>query len=98
MKTAADLTDDEKQHLRQILHRSDTLTTVNQLVSDFAGMVRERRGRHLDTWIADATDSGITHLRSFANGLLNDYDAVRNGLTLDWSSGAQSKATSIASR
>ncbi|WP_329409235.1 transposase [Nocardia vinacea] len=88
MKPSADLTDDEKQHLQQILHRSDTLTTVNKLVSDFAGMVRERRGRHLDTWIADATNSGITHLSSFATGLLNDYDAVRNGLTLEWSSGA----------
>jgi len=88
MKPAADLTDDEKQHLKQILHHSDTLTTVNQLVSDFAGMVRERQGRHLDTWIAAAKDSRITHLHSFANGLLNDYDAVRNGLTLAWSSGA----------
>ncbi|MFI6369161.1 transposase [Nocardia sp. NPDC050630] len=32
--------------------------------------------------------SGIKQLTSFADGLLKDYDAVRNGLTLEWSSGA----------
>jgi transposase len=47
-----------------------------------------RCGRHLDTWIADAKASDIPQLQGFAAGLLKDYDAVRNGLTLEWSSGA----------
>jgi transposase len=51
-------------------------------------MLRERRGRHLDTWIADAKASDIPQLQGFAAGLLKDYDAVRNELTLDCSSGA----------
>ncbi|MGK8557472.1 hypothetical protein [Nocardia gipuzkoensis] len=42
---------------------------------------------HLRNWIA-AKGSGISHLSGFADGLLEDYDAVRNGLTFDWSSGA----------
>lgn len=40
-----------------------------------------------DTLIA-AKGSGISHLSGFADGLLEDYDAVHNGLTFDWSSGA----------
>jgi len=64
------------------------LRTVNDLVSDFAGMTRERQGHHLNTWIAAAQASGIPPLRRFATGLLADYDAVRAGLTLPWSSGA----------
>lgn len=51
-------------------------------------MARERQGDHLDAWIAAAQASGIPPLRSFATGLLADYDAVRAGLTLLWSSGA----------
>jgi len=64
------------------------LRTVNDLVSDFAGMTRERQGHHLNTWISAAQASGIPPLRRFATGLLADYDAVRAGLTLPWSSGA----------
>ncbi|KOX18466.1 transposase [Saccharothrix sp. NRRL B-16348] len=51
-------------------------------------MLRQRQGRHLDTWIAHAQASDIQQMQGFAAGLLKDYDAVRNGLTLAWSSGA----------
>jgi transposase len=51
-------------------------------------MARERHGLHLDTWIAAAADCGIAQLEAFADGLTMDYDAVRNGMTLAWSSGA----------
>ncbi|WP_189171197.1 transposase [Pilimelia anulata] len=37
--------------------------------------------------MAEARASGIPQLSRFATGLLNDYDAVRNGLTLTWNSG-----------
>jgi hypothetical protein len=33
--------------------------TLDQLVSDFAGMARERHGHHLNTWIAAAQPSDI---------------------------------------
>lgn len=88
MRPIADRSDDENAQLKRILERCDTLKRINELVSDFAGMARERHGRHLDTWIAAANDSGIAQIEAFADGLTKDYDAVRNGLTLDWSSGA----------
>ncbi|WP_157229028.1 transposase [Nocardia brevicatena] len=82
------LADEDKTELRRVLDRCATLRQVDQLVSDFAGMTRHRQGRHLDTWIAQATSSGIPAIAGFAAGLLEDYDAVRNGLTLEHSSGA----------
>lgn len=88
IRPAADRTEQEQADLTKILDRCPTLKTVDRLVGDFAGMLRERRGQHLDAWIADAQASDIPHLQGFAAGLLKDYDAVRNGLTLDWSSGA----------
>ncbi|MFI5783430.1 transposase [Nocardia sp. NPDC051570] len=51
-------------------------------------MLRHRRGQHLDAWIAAAQASDVAQLQGFAAGLLKDYDAVRNGLTLPWISGA----------
>lgn len=88
MRPTDKLTDDEHQQLRDVLGRCETLRAVNELVSDFAGMARGRKGQHLDTWIASAQASNISPLRGFATGLLADYDAVRAGLTLHWSSGA----------
>jgi hypothetical protein len=38
--------------------------------------------------VANAQASDFAPLRGFAAGLLKDYDAVRAGLTLHWSSGA----------
>ena len=82
------LTVEELEQLRDLLGRCETLRAVNDLVSDFAGMARRRQGQHLNTWIAAAQASDIPQLRGFATGLLSDYDAVRAGLTLHWSSGA----------
>jgi hypothetical protein len=40
--------------VRHILQRCPTLRTLNELVSDFAGMARQRHGQHLNTWAATA--------------------------------------------
>jgi transposase len=39
-------------------------------------------------WINDAAGSSFSELRGFATGLRADFDAVRAGLTQQWSSGA----------
>jgi hypothetical protein len=38
--------------------------------------------------IEQTEQANIPELRSFANGLRKDWDAVTAGLTMDWSSGA----------
>jgi transposase len=88
IRPAAERTDREQADLARILDRCDSLRTVDELVSDFAGMLRQRQGQHLDTWITQARASAVAQLTGFAAGLLKDYDAVRNGLTLPYSSGA----------
>ena len=54
----------------------------------FTALVRQLGGARLPTWIADASQAPFPEVRSFAKGLLNDLDAVTNGLTTTWSSGA----------
>lgn len=77
---AVDRSRSEQADLARILERCPVLRALDELVSDFGGMLPQRQGEHLDTWIAKAQASDIGALRGFAAGLLKDYDAVRNML------------------
>ena len=51
-------------------------------------MLTGRHGDRLQDWITDVASTDAPPLRSFANGLRHDLDAVTAGLTTDYSSGA----------
>ena len=51
-------------------------------------MVRRLEGENLDGWLKDAEESRSTAMRSFALGLRKDLDAVKAGLTQEWSNGS----------
>jgi hypothetical protein len=53
IRPAAKRTEQDQADLARILARCPILRTVDQLVSDFAGMLPYRQGQHLDTWIAN---------------------------------------------
>ena len=50
-------------------------------------MLRRLEGEDLEGWLKDAEESTSTAMRSFALGLKKDLDAVRAGLTQEWSNG-----------
>jgi len=82
------LNEEERLELTKILDRSAALTVTSRQVREFAEMLTQRQGERLGDWMRDVQDNGAPALRSFANGLRNDLDAVTAGLTLDYSSGA----------
>ena len=57
------------------------------LAQDFVTLVRQQQPTQLDLWLTRATTSTIEALRRFATGLYEDYEAVKAGVTLPWSSG-----------
>lgn len=57
------------------------------LAQDFAHMLREQEPDKLDDWLKRATQSCLVALSGFAKGLMDDYEAVKAGLTLKWSNG-----------
>lgn len=63
------------------------LETAYQLAQDFRAMVATRQESILNRWLTEAKGSGIAELRSFAAGILRDFDAVRAALTLSYSNG-----------
>jgi transposase len=84
----ASLDEQEKQQRADILGRCPELDALAGHVRTFAKMMANLDGHLLDEWIATARGSGPAPLAAHAHGLTADYDAVRNGLTLPYSSGA----------
>jgi transposase len=81
------LTDDEQQQLTSARARCPHLDALAGHVTEFAKILTGRHGDRLDAWIAAVHADDLPALHSFARGLQRDYDAVRNGLTLPYSSG-----------
>jgi transposase len=83
------LGDEERAALDAILAASPELAVVAASVRHFAVIMTERTGRkQLEPWMDAALATGEPSLRSFVTGLRADQDAVANGLSLPWSSGA----------
>lgn len=79
--------DEEKELLRQLHEQHTEISAAIDLSEDFAQLVRHREPEGLKGWLERATQSSLTAFQRFANGLRDDYEAVKAGLTLPWSTG-----------
>jgi transposase len=77
----------EAQQLTQLHAQSAAVAEAIDLAQDFAALVRQRQPAQLDPWLTRATSSTLEALQRFAKGLYEDYEAVKAGVTLPWSSG-----------
>ncbi|MBD2181894.1 transposase [Planktothrix sp. FACHB-1355] len=82
------LSADEKQLLSLLSQQPDVAPAI-ELVQDFAALVRQRQHHLLDAWLQQATDCSFSPLVRFANGLVQDYQAVKAALTLSTFRGRQ---------
>lgn len=74
--------------LKKILARCPELAATARHVRDFAAMMRDLRGDQIEDWMHRVQDDDLPALHSFVIGITRDHDAVVNGLTMSWSSGA----------
>jgi transposase len=81
------LNEEQEAYLGRVCEADEALADTRRLTQEFAEMVRRLEGEDLDGWLRDAEESGSTAMRSFAAGLRKDLDAVRAGLTEEWSNG-----------
>lgn len=80
-----------KEHtaqLRGIRDRSPELDRLTDHVRAFAIMMTGLQGDRLDQWIISAEKDTLRPLAGFARNLRRDLNAVHNGLSLSYSSGA----------
>jgi transposase len=81
------LSEEQEEYLKRVCEADEALADTHWLTQEFASMVRKLEGEDLDGWLKDAEESDSTAMRSFALGLRKDLDAVRAGLTEEWSNG-----------
>ena len=77
----------ESQQLTQLPGQPGALAEAITLTEDFVQRVRQRHGVQLDPWLERAAQSTLGVFRRFAQGLRDDYAAVKAGMTLPWSTG-----------
>jgi transposase len=80
-------TETEAQQLTQLHAQQPEVGEAIDLAQDFAQLVRQRQPASLDPWLQRAASSPLEALRRFAQGLYEDYDAVKAGVTVPWSNG-----------
>jgi predicted transcriptional regulator len=73
--------------LKSIRERVPTLNAALNLAEELAGMFRQSITKPLADWLKEAEDSGISELRSFADGIRQDQAAVQAAITEPWSNG-----------
>ena len=77
----------QQKYLTQLCQTDPQIAQTYNLIQDFTSILRKRQGERLDAWLPEVEEQGVPELRSFAQGLKRDYDAVKAGLTLHWSQG-----------
>lgn len=87
MRPADRLSNDDRNELERLCGLCPDLATIRDLAHGFTDIVRTRSGKRLTEWIERVERAGVPEIRSFANGLRKDWNAVMAGLTLAWSSG-----------
>jgi transposase len=79
-------TEVEAQQLTQLQAQDPEVAEAIDLAQDFTQMVRQRQPESLDPWLQRVSTSTVEALQRFAKGLYEDYDAIKAGVTLPWSS------------
>jgi len=77
----------ESQQLTQLRAQPGELADAITLTEDFVQLIRQRQGAQLDPWLERAAQSTLGVFRRVAQGLRDDYAAVKAGMTLPWSTG-----------
>lgn len=77
----------QQKYLTQLCQEDLHIAQTYELIQEFTTLLREREGERFDEWLSRVDEQGVSELQSFAQGLRRDYDAVKAGLTLEWSQG-----------
>jgi transposase len=77
----------DQELLGQLQAQHGELAKAIELSQDFAELLRRRQPEKLDGWLERAAQSTLKAFERFAAGLRDDYEAVKAGVTLPWSTG-----------
>jgi transposase len=81
------LDDKERSTTERLCQLFPQIERAKELAQGFSRLVRERSSTELNEWLRSATRSQLKEFISFARGLSEDYEAVKNALRCEWSNG-----------
>jgi transposase len=87
LKQPMKYTEADTQLLTHLQAQHHEIARAIALAQDFCALVRARQPDRFDGWLERAMASPVAPLQRFAAGLRADYDAVKAGITLEWSNG-----------
>ncbi len=87
LRRADKRTDLEAQQLRLLRAQQPDLAQVIDLAQDFTQLVRLRQATRFDAWLTQATKSLLRPFQRFAQGLRDDYAAIKAAMSHRWSNG-----------
>jgi transposase len=77
----------EVHQLAQLQAQHAEVAEAIDLAQEFAQLVRQQQPVRLDSWLERAATSALEAFQRLAKGLYEDYEAVKAGVTLPWSTG-----------
>jgi transposase len=78
---------EEKKYLEAFFKLCPSAEKARKIALEFHDMMKQKKSELLDSWIEDALKSDIENLKRFAQGIQQDYNAVKAALALEWSNG-----------
>ena len=87
LKKVSQQSESDKTVISLLKQQHPQLNTAIELIQKFADLVRNHQPEGLEEWYEKATSCEIKALKSFARGIKEDWEAVKNGMTYQWSNG-----------
>ena len=81
------LKDEEKKTVDDLCQFLPEVRSAQELARGFFAIVRERKADALRAWLIDAVKSQVPEFVNFANGIMQDLQAVKAALIYKWSQG-----------
>ena len=80
--------DEDSQLLEQIGAEHPDLAVTVKLADEFLQLLRQQRADGFEEWLTEAMQSSLQPFERFAQGLIEDYAAVKASMEMSVSSGA----------
>ena len=78
---------EETELLERLVKCHPDLTVAVELTQSFLSLLRDQQAQQFDRWLAIALNSSLKPFQSFANGLMEDYAAVKASMMSNVSNG-----------
>ena len=78
---------EDRELLKQIAAQHPDLALAIELADEFLCLLRQRQGEAFDAWLTKALKSSLKPFHTFAEGLLDDYAAVKASMMSNISNG-----------